>query len=328
MNTLQKKLIIILGVSTLILVAAVVIGAIFLKNAMAPVATNSTEIQRFVIPRNQSVAVIGQRLYEAGLIKNPTIFKLWVRYTGSATALQAGSFDISPGSSLPEIATQLTTGTQDVWITLLEGWRVEEIAEYLANQGLDSFDSSTFLALAKPYEGTLFPDTYLVPREISAESLVTMLTTTFEQKKTTALAKEVAASERSFEESLIMASIVQREARDAEQMRHVAGILWNRIAIGMALQVDATLQYSKGGPGKWWPTPLAVDKTINSPFNTYQNPGLPPRPISNPGLDALRAALDPLVVDDLYYLHDPDTGLMYYARTLEEHNANITKYLR
>jgi len=111
-------------------------------------------------------------------------------------------------------------------------------------------------------------------------------------------------------------------------MRHVAGMLWNRVDIGIALQFDATLQYVKVNTNEWWPTPLSADKQLTSPYNTYQNAGLPPGPISNPGLDAIRATADPIDADEIFYIHDPATGKMYYSKTLEGHNRNIDKYLR
>jgi UPF0755 protein len=295
---------------------------------LQPVNPSQTETVRFVIPKNQTATVIGERLAAAGLIRNPLVFTLWVRAQGMSNAIQAGSFDLSTAMTMPDIAQELTQGTQDTWITIREGWRVEEIAEYLAEQDLDEFDADAFIALAKPQEGKLFPDTYLIPREMETAAIVSLLTTTFDQKLATQLAAETEASTRDFAEVLVMASLVQREGRDADQMKHIAGILWNRIRIGMALQVDATLQYVKGNSDKWWPTPLSADKQLVSPYNTYLNPGLPPTPISNPGIDALRAALDPLEVDDLYYLHDPSTGKMYTAESLDQHNANINRYLR
>lgn len=299
---------------------------------MQPTDPTSQATQQFVIPKGQSITVIGNRLAEAGLIKHGLIFRLVVQQRDLADKIQAGSFKLSPSMSVTEIALQLTQGTEDVWVTLLEGWRAEEIAEYLAAQELPSFDQEEFLTLVRTNstEGQLFPDTYLIPRESTAQQVYTLLTNTFETKVIDGLQGEIAASQRPFDQVLVMASLVEREARDYQQMRHVAGILWNRIELGMALQVDATLQYAKGkrqGSAEWWVPPLAADKQIQSPYNTYLNPGLPPNPIANPSLNAVKAALDPLVVDDVFYLHAP-SGEMYFAKTLDEHNANVAKYLR
>ena len=127
-----------------------------------------------------------------------------------------------------------------------------------------------------------------------------------------------------------MASIVQREARDKTQMQNVAGILWNRLEIGMPLQVDASLQYVRGFDEvdqTWWAVPLAVDRARESEFNTYLNAGLPPAPICNPGFDAIEATLNPIDSDNIFYLHAPD-GTIHYGETLDQHNANIQQHLR
>ncbi len=326
MSISKKQLLLGACVTLSILVASVFL---FVWTLLQPVSDAQTINQVFVIKKGEAVGSIAYRLQEAGLIKNANLFKLLVRFKGLGPKLQAGSFDLSPTQTPHEIAQQLTKGTQDVWITILEGWRVEQVAEYLdAQEELTEFDIETFLSLSSESEGTLFPETYLVPREMTAEQLYELLTTQY-IAQVDSLQSLIDAQVRPFEDVLIMASLVQREARDYTQMRHVAGILWNRIDLGMALQVDATLQYAKGknAQGEWWGTPLSADKQITSLFNTYMYPGLPPGPICNPGSNALKAALDPLVVDDLFYLHAP-SGEMYFAQTLDEHNANINRYLR
>lgn len=229
-----------------------------------------------------------------------------------------------------EIANKLTEGTNDLWVTIPEGWRREEIAESLAKLELESFDQQEFLLLTAGQEGMLFPDSYLVPRQITTESLVNLLMSTFDNKVLTGLEDEIEASDRDFDDILTMASIVEREARGLEDMEHVAGILWNRVDIGMALQADATLQYVKGYDRiekSWWSPPLGVDKEIASPFNTYKNAQLPPHPIASPGIDAIRAALEPLDTDNFYYLHDRQ-GQIHYGESLEDHQVNVNRYLR
>jgi UPF0755 protein len=297
---------------------------------LQPVDAAQTEMTRFTVAKGQGPITIGERLQEAGLIKHPQAFRLVVRQQGLTDKIQAGSFELSPSMTLLEIAEKLTEGTDDVWITVVEGWRAEEIAEMMVDQGFTEFDKAKFLELAHGAEGRLYPDTYLVPRMITAESLVSLLTNTFEKKITQGLADEFEASDLTQQENIILASIVEREARGPEDMRNVAGILKNRLKINMALQADATLQYAKGynaAQQDWWAEPLAADKELNSPFNTYKNPGLPPRPISNPGMDAIRAVLNPVESDNLFYIHDLK-GMPHYAKTLDEHNENVNEYLR
>jgi len=311
---------------TLVALAIVVAAglAFYVRQSLQPVSSDSSEV-RFVVTRGQAISAIASNLEEAGLINSGQIFSLYVRLNKIDKKIQAGSFTLSPSQSSSEIAQALTEGTEDVWITLLEGWRVEEIAEYLNKSDLEAFSKADFLELSATSEGYLFPDTYLVPREITAEALYNLFTRTFENK----VAAEFGDLDQDeLKRLVILASLVEREAREFTQMRHVAGLLENRLEIGMALQVDATLQYIRGEvDGKWWSPPRSGDKQLSSPYNTYQNPDLPPYPIANPGLDALKAAYDPLQVDDLYYLHAP-TGEIYFGETLEEHNQNISKYLR
>lgn len=313
-----------------VLFVAGITGILVLSLALRPIEPENNAIERFVIAKGQGSAAIGTNLTEAGLIRHPLLFRFTVWQTGLANRLQAGSFELSPNMSVSEIAQTLTQGTEDIWVTVLEGWRVEEIADMMAAAELESFDEQEFLSLAQGKEGYLFPDTYLVPRQITAAQFLSLLENTFEQKVTEGLADEVAASDRSLEEIIIMASLVQREAKSESDMRHVAGILWNRVDLGMSLDVDATLQYittKQAVNGEWWPQPNVAAKQINSPYNTYRNPGLPAGAIANPGVQAISATATPLDTKDLFYLHDRQ-GIMRYATTLEEHNRNVQQYLR
>jgi UPF0755 protein len=317
-----------IGVPLLLLTLFVAAGSLFLLLSQQ-VDSKAQEVQRFIIPKGQAVSIIGNRLQEAGLIKNSLVFRLIVRNEGLDDKIQAGSFDLSPNMNSTEIAYELTQGTNDLWVTILEGWRREEIAESLSKQELAEFSTEEFLAETVGLEGRLFPDTYLVPREVTASQIALLLEQTFERKVTVGLADEIAASPYDFADALVMASIVEREARGEDELRMVAGILWNRVEIGMALQADATLQYVKGFneiEDSWWAPPLSADKQLPSVYNTYRYPGLPPAPIANPGLTAIEAALNPAATDYLYYLHDR-TGQIHYARTLEEHNANVSEFL-
>lgn len=300
------------------------VGAFWVSQQLQPVTYSTDELpdQKFIIKKGESVTSIANRLQETGLIKNARVFSYMVRIYKLTPQIQAGTFTVSPSQTPKVIAETFTKGTEDLWVTFLEGWRVEEYADYLAAQeDLTNFDKENFLFLAKPLEGTLYPDTYLIPKEMDEEVIISLLTNTFETKTTDLTIDD---------ETLVLASLVQREAKEYEDMRRVAGILKNRTEIGMPLQVDATLQYAKGYDAQkdmWWAPPLAADKSIVSAFNTYMNKGLPPSPICNPGLDALEATLDPLQSDDLFYLHAND-GNMYYAETLDGHNDNINRYLR
>jgi UPF0755 protein len=310
-----------------------IIGAIYFLSLFQPVNSSISEDISFTIPRGQAIGIIGSRLKEKDLIKSSLAFKILVKKNSLETKIQAGSFTLNPNMSLSKVANTLTTGTEDSWVTIQEGWRKEEIAESMTRQGFEYFDEAEFLELAKNREGELFPDTYLIPKQITALSFYNLLTNTFDRKVSPIIDEElenIKNKDRSLNDVLIMASLVEREGKGYENLRLVAGILWNRIDIEMALQVDATLQYSKGFnqiQNTWWAEPRAIDKEQKSLYNTYLNPGLPPGPISNPGLDAIRATLNPTPSDFLYYIHD-STGKGHYATTYDGHLSNINKYLR
>lgn len=311
-------------------VLAVVGVALWGYQQLQPVQPSTTDTQRFVIAKGSTVTAIATKLEAARLINSAIVFRIYARYSGLEKQFQAGSYELSAGMPLSEVATKLTSGSEDVWVTILEGWRKEEIAEYLASQELPEFSAEEFVEIASTSEGMLFPDTYLIPRESTASSIYALLTRTFEQKVTTPLASEIANSQFSIEELIVLASLIQREAKTEQDMRHVSSILQNRIEIGMPLQVDATLQYLAGydsNEKSWWAQPDIAVKQSQSPFNSYTNPGLPPSPIANPGLQAIEAALNPLETDDIFYLHAPD-GTMYYAKDLDTHNQYIERYLR
>jgi UPF0755 protein len=325
-----KVLKIVLASVVAVLVVGGIVGAVVLNSLMQPVNPQASEKVRFVVPQGQSISRIGERLAEAGLVKNPLVFRLLVQRENAAGKIQAGSFLLSASMTPAQLIAEMSKGTDDTWIKLLEGWRREEMAESLAKLDLPNYDQQEFLELTDGKEGYLFPDSYLVQKSIDTEGIVDLLTATFDKKVKTGLAKEIAASGKPLGEIVTMASLLEREAQGAEQMKLVSGVLWNRIDIGMALNVDATLQYIKGYDKvqqQWWSPPLAVDKELNSPYNTYTNAGMPPAPIANPGLDAIKAALNPSDTDYLYYLHDPK-GQIHFAKTLPEHNANVQQYLR
>lgn len=322
------KLVLVIGG---LLVMAGIGGALYLWSNLQPVNSAHQTKVRFVVNPGQSTTSIAQKLSQEGLIRHPLLFRIEVRRRGWDSKLQAGSFELSPAMTLNQIIGELTTGAEDIWIVIPEGQRREEIADNLAAMTeLASFDKQEFLSLTASSEGKLFPDSYLVPKQATASTIVSLLQRTFKQKIETGLAKELAASKHTQDEIIIMASLLEREARTYEQMRLVAGILWRRIDVGMPLQVDATLQYARGYSAQdstWWPTPTSADRQRSGSYNTYSKLGLPPGPIANPGVDAIKAALNPQISDYLFYIHD-SRGEIHPAKTLDEHNRNIEKYLR
>ena len=307
-----------------ILLISALIGIIFIGwylTNTGPVS-QSKNLQVFVIPKGQPTRTILKRLQAEGIIKSAPAAEIYLFLTKQRGLFQAGSFKLSPAMPIPEITQVLKTGTLDVWITIPEGWRAEQIAGELIKQGLLENSSPDELnQLFRQSEGRLFPDTYLFAKDSSAEQIIEKMTNNFEEK-TSAFGLQPS--------SLVLASLVEREAKHDADRPLVASVLKNRLKIGMALQVDATLQYAKASAAEnnnWWGLVSPSDKNINSPYNTYKFPGLPPGPIANPGIEAIEAVLNPAKTDYLYYVSEPD-GTTHYARTLEEHNTNIAKYLR
>lgn len=269
----------------------------------------------FVIKKGEKTDLIVKNLYQEGLIKSPLAFKIVLYKEGLIGKIQAGDFRLSPAMSALEVAKELIHGTLDYWVTIIEGWRVEEIASSL------QLPASHF----KKHEGFLFPDTYLIPREASAGAITEILRENFDER-IKPLLPEIEKGDLTLKEVVILASIVERETKYKEDRSIVAGILIKRWQNGWPLQADATVQYAVGKEKDWWPKVKKQDLKIDSFYNTYKYLGLPPTPICNPGLSAIKAVVYSQQTDYWYYLSDKEAK-MHYAKTLEEHSQNIQEFL-
>lgn len=303
------------------------LGFFWWKISLTPVDPADKTPKIFVVKKGEGVREIARRLANEGLIRDQIVFFLLVKKMGIDQNLQAGDFRLNPAMDGRTIAQTLTRGMLDVWLTLLEGWRVEEIALKLAQEL--SLPEAQFLQYAQ--EGYMFPDTYLIPKEATASAIVGILKDNFSKKFTRDLKEEARKSGLTEKEVIILASIIEKEASGEEDRGIIAGILLKRLKKGWPLQADATLQYALGYQPEertWWKKNLTeADKKVKSPYNTYLNPGLPPGPISNPGLASIKAVIFPVDSDFWYYLHDTE-GRVHFAKTIEEHEENINKYLR
>lgn len=320
----------------LLLVIGIIVGvSSWWYSAIKPLSTDSG-VQDFLITKGASASQIGNRLVQEGLIKNSLAFKFYVQLTGAAGRIQAGEYSLSRNLNLIQIVNELLGGPKEIWVTIPEGFRREEIAKKFADS-LEKEDKNIFvdefLQNSSGSEGMLFPDTYIFPKTASASAIVKKLKATFETRIDSQMEAEIASSGYSLNEVLTMASIIERETVTTEERPVVAGILFKRLKAGWPLQADATLQYAVSSSRckgqidcKWWEIPEVADRQLTSPYNTYRNTGLPPYPIANPGLPSIRAAIYPEDSDFWYYLHDKK-GKIYYARTLEEHNENVRKYI-
>lgn len=290
----------------------------------------NTQTERFIIYKGESLGEVTGRLEKEHLIRSATFFNMMAKNTGLAEKVQAGEFELSPSMRAEEMLKELTVGSVGKWVTLLEGWRVEEIAAKMnAELGVKTEE---FLKFA--IEGYMFPDTYIFDPKKDPSYFVKMMRDNFDKKYDETLQNKIKKLGLTPREGVILASIVEREARSDEARRMVASILLKRLKIGMGLNTDATIQYAlvpqgaKNPPaGGWWKRALTkTDLKIDSPYNTYIHVGLPPTPISNPSLSSLNAVAnaDPKT-PYLYYYHD-SKGTSHYARTLDEHNRNVSEY--
>ncbi|OHB00550.1 MAG: hypothetical protein A3E94_02010 [Candidatus Zambryskibacteria bacterium RIFCSPHIGHO2_12_FULL_44_12b] len=275
------------------------------------------------IKDGDSLSAVASQLEGEKLVRSVFWFKVSVVLSGGSGSIRAGDYFFNQPADVFSLSRRLTQGNFNLTakkVTIPEGFNIFQIAELLETQ-FDLFDPEEFLSIAK--EGMLFPDTYFFPQNIDAMTVAKRMEDNF-LSKFEELKPLIDKSGKSPEEILIMASIVEEEANTPESRRIVSGILWKRIEIDMALQVDASFAYVNGkGTYSLTRNDLATD----SPYNTYTNTGLPPGPISSPGLDSLKAAIEPQESDYLYFLHDLD-GNIYYAKDFDGHQLNRERYLR
>ena len=277
---------------------------------------------------SQTLSIVSNNFLKSNAIRSDFWFKsfVYVFSLGKAKVIE-GDYALYKKQNVFTLAWRVTHGLLDIVpikITIPEGTNSFEIADILANN-FPSFDKNTFLDLVKTekLEGYLFPDTYFIMPNMKETDIIKMMTDNFNEKM-----KEVSTDIKKFGKSesdvIKMASIIEEEGRTTETREIIAGILWKRLFINMPLQVDSSFKYIDG---KTTENLTSDDLKIDSPYNSYINRGLPPTAISNPGLEAIKATINPIKTTYLYFLTDKD-GNMHYAVTFEEHVANKLKYLK
>ena len=314
---------------------------------------------RFVVPPGSPAKVIAQDLQAAGLVGDALLFEAYVRAGGLASQLEAGEYTLNATMTIPEIAAALQNSiAPGVTVAVRPGWRLEQTADYLVQAGVASGEEYRRAALAadlselapevrqrysflqllpagQSLEGYLYPDSYQLPRDgATAADLLQRQLDEFEQQVMPVYWEAIAQGTSTLElhDVLTVASIVEREAVLDEERPIIAGVYLNRLARGMRLEADPTVQYAMGyqpDSGQWWKTPVFLEEysQVISPYNTYLNAGLPPGPIAAPRLASIRAVLDPAQHDYLYFVAEPGrTGRHVFARTFEEHLENVRKY--
>jgi UPF0755 protein len=296
---------------------------------LASRAPSRSEPARVEVVSGTSVRALGARLEAAGVIRSARLFEVWLRATGNAGSIQAGTYDFPAGIALPGVVEMVLGGrTLLASVTIPEGLRLEQQAGVAARQL--GIDSAAFVALATDslfadslgidaptLEGYLFPETYLVDPEIDARGLVRLMVGEFQRTFGAEWRERAEELGRPIGEIVTLASIVEEEARVKEERPVIAGVYWNRLRIGMKLEADPTVQYALGAHRQ---RVLYRDLEIDSPYNTYLYPGLPPGPIASPGRASLEATLYPDSVPWLFFFATGEGGRHTFSRTFAEHN--------
>lgn len=313
-----------------------------------PASTDKGEVN-FIVQEGELPGDVATRLEREGLILNGDAFVLLLKCRHAAERIQAGDHIMRRNMTMDEVILSLQRGTvRGVAIIIRPGWRAEQIAEYLDTVNLPQFDKDEFLEIVKEgnadysflqdrksnaspgLEGFLFPETYQVVQAIDAAQMVNRLLYEFDQRVTPDMRAKAQQQGLTLHEAITLASIVERETVKPEEAPLIASVYLNRVKQKTYLNADPTVQYAIGyvpEANQWWKTPvtLAEYQRVDSPYNTYLYPGLPPGPIAAPSMNSIQAVLEPAETDYFYFLATGDGGHVF-ARTLEEQNANLAKY--
>jgi UPF0755 protein len=314
------------------------------KNSLLSPACQTSKINDFIIETGSSVNQIVNKLQQAGLIEDAASLRSYLIYKGLDTQILAGNYQLDCAQNSIQIADSIKNIYQDeVIFNILPGWRAEEIAAALPSSGIEvtpedflsvvrnpsDVDIPAFIPPGKSLDGLLFPTEYTISRKISAVELVQTFVDRFVQQAPESLIQKSEANGLTPYQTIILASIVQRETFAAEERPLMSSVFYNRLAQGMRLETDPTVQYALGYDASWgwWKSPLTgSDLQIQSDYNTYLINGLPPAPIANPDLASLDAVLNPSDSSFLYFRAKCDnSGTHVFAATFEEHVANSCK---
>lgn len=324
-----------------VLLALVAGGMLYLRNQVYFSKGSAAGSVIFEVEKGQGAKEIGAGLEKKGLIAGKYYLYYYLKTRDLSGRLLPGIYQLEGGMTIPEIVAALTDKKAEfVKITFPEGWGVREMTARLEANGLPGKDfeqvarkpseelQSEFgflggLPAGAPLEGFLFPDTYFFSKEATGEGIARKMLDNFGRKITDELQNRISTDKKSLFEVVTLASIIEGEVRSDEDRRIVSGLFWDRIGVGQALQSCATLAYVLGENKKQY---SYEDTRTPSAYNTYLHPGLPPGPISNPGLSAILAAIYPTETDYNYFLSDPETGETIFSKTIDEHNANKAKY--
>lgn len=312
---MKKWIIFIFGI---FIIASVVISVLFVRETFFITGDANKDSIEVVITPGSNVKKISEELKRVGLVSHPLFFKWFVTMSHTSIKLQAGTFSFLPNSSITSIVfTLINPKNSEIQITIPEGFTKAQIKEKLMTVFPD-FDQIVWDVETKNLEGYLFPDTYRLAKTATVKDIIVKMQLTLNRRLSE---NNIVLSTP--HDTLTLASIVEKEVKSPNDMKRVAGVLFNRLKIGMALQVDSTLTYVNQKTSAQLTT---EDLKSASLYNTYTHKGLPPTPISNPGMNAILAVMHPTASNDLYFLTRSD-GTAVFARTHAEHVRNKEKYL-
>ena len=307
----------------------------YLKNLNSPLNQNNQTEINFRIKEGQSAKEIGKNLKETNLIKSDVTFYIYTHFNNFSTQIKAGLYKLNQAQNIKEIIEIITKGAnRQLVITIPEGFTIQDIDKMLTKEGIISenefydctqicdFSNFNFLNDAKDLEGYLFPDTYYILPDSSVQTIIEKMLSNFSHKISAELINEIENQNRTLSYVVILASIIQAES-PIEDMPNIAGVFWKRLNEGIYLESDATVNYVLGTSNL---QPTYKDTEVEHPYNTYENLGLPPGPINNPGLDALKAAIAPNDNPYYFFLSTPE-GETIFSKTYQEHLNNKAKYL-
>lgn len=315
-------------------------GRGWLEGQLQPVRPGATDLVVYELAAGASTLDVAESLHARELIKSPAVFRYYARYLGLDSQLKPGQYQLSPGMTPEQILRKLARGEVIVYrFTVPEGLTVKEMAKLLAEKKLVDHDrfleaaASLNLAqeyvppdgkLEQPLEGYLFPDTYEYKPGIKEEEILALMFGHFKQLFTPEMRQRAEELGMTVHQVVTLASIVEKEAQVAEERPVIAGVYHNRLKVGMKLDADPSVLYGLGKAP--YETLLYKDLEVDTPYNTYMNPGLPPGPIAAPGLAALKATLYPTEHDFWFFVAKGDgSGEHYFAETYDEHMENIAK---
>jgi UPF0755 protein len=314
-------------------------GANLIKKAGVPISSESKAVS-FEIKPGESVGIVGANLKKSGLINDSNLFTAYAKKMKSDTKIKAGIYTLNTSMSVKDILQTMVSGQRaELWITIPEGWRIDQIGNYLEKQDITTskefqnrakvgnFASTPFLSGLSgntSLEGYLFPDTYRVFADTTVDDIIQTMLDNFGQKVTRDMMNQANKKGFTLHQFITLTSIIEKESAHSEDIRKIASVYYNRLNQNMLFQSDATITYITRRPDA---SPTFDETKIDNPYNTYLYEGLPPGPVGNPGVAAIEATLNPETTPYLFFLSSPSDNRAHFAKTYEEHLENIAKYL-